>query len=128
MQSLEANVENWISANTDQADKKEMKLMLITDQSSWRNWWRGTSYDSSKKCGNLFDNCYSSIENEETAPQLFKPSVNYTIEADTNADVKLVSSSEEYMKVKIRFINIYFLPLYASFKFLIFLSACNSKK
>ena len=85
---MEANVENWILANTDETDREEMELMIITDQLSWRNWWRGTSCDSSKKCGNLVDNCYSSTKHEETAPQFFKSSGKCSMEAETNAVIK----------------------------------------
>ena len=87
-QSLEANVENWISANTDETDKEEMELMIITDQLSWRNWWRGTSCGSFKKCGNLINNCYSSTENKETALQFLQSSGKCSVEAETNAVVK----------------------------------------
>ena len=38
---MEANVEKWISSNTDEADRFEMTELLINDPKSWRNWWRG---------------------------------------------------------------------------------------
>ena len=41
IQSLEANVENWISSDVDETDRLEMTELVINDPKSWRNWWRG---------------------------------------------------------------------------------------
>ena len=69
---------NWISANTDECDKKEMLHMIITDQQSWRNWWRGVTSDTSIECENHYT---STIDDDSKFSEL---SEKCSVEADIN--------------------------------------------